>query len=57
MKGSRAAGGERLTTLAEVEQGLAVSLQVLVDGAALVVWLQRLQLVEEGEVLFRVLRA
>ena len=49
--------GEPLTTLAEVKEGLAVSLQVLVDGVALVVWLQGLQLVQEGKVLFGVLRA
>jgi len=40
-----------------VAQGLAVSLQVLVDGVALVVGLQGLQLVQEGQVLFRVLRS
>ena len=46
-----------LTTLAEVVQSFAVSLQVLVDGVALVVWLQSLQLVQEGKVLFRVLQS
>lgn len=45
----------RLTALAEVLQGLPVALQVLVDGVALVVGLQALQHVEEGEVLFGVL--
>lgn len=33
----------RLTTLAEVLQGLLVAFQMLVDGVALVVWLQTLQ--------------
>ena len=46
-----------LTTLAEVVQSFSVSLQVLVDGVALVVWLQSLQLVQEGKVLFRVLQS
>lgn len=36
-------GAFRLTALAEVMQGLPVALQVLVDGVALVVWLQALQ--------------
>lgn len=45
-----------LTTLAEVRQRLPVALQVLVDGVALVVWLQALQHVEERQVLFGVLQ-
>lgn len=34
--------GFGLTTLAEVRQGLPVAFQMLVDGVALVVWLQAL---------------
>lgn len=45
-----------LTTLAEVRQRLPVALQVFVDGVVLVVWLQALQHVEEGKVLFGVLQ-
>lgn len=45
-----------LTALAEVRQRLPVALQVLVDGVALVVWLQALQHVEERQVLFGVLQ-
>ena len=45
----------RLTTLAEMMQGLRVSLQVFVDGVALVVGFQDLQHVQERQVLFRVL--
>lgn len=45
-----------LTTLAEVQQRLPVTSEVFVDGVALVVWLQALEHVEEGEVLFGVLQ-
>lgn len=45
-----------LTTLAEVLQRLPVALQVFIDGVALVVWLQALQHVQEGKILFWVLQ-
>lgn len=56
VKRAKLTGTFRLTTLAEVMQGLPVALQVFVDGVALVVQLQALQHVQEGKVLFGVLQ-